>query len=82
MPEKLICCVSLPPATISSVPIYDFAIAHEELAIMGMEHTIHVAERVFVKGASTPFVSLGTMRSVLFAILTELARQKKIRLKK
>jgi len=31
MPEKLICCVLLPPATRSSVPIYDFAIAHEEL---------------------------------------------------
>ena len=32
MPIKLISCVSLPPATISSVPIYDFAIANEELA--------------------------------------------------
>ena len=32
MPEKLINCVSLPPATISSVPIRDFAIANEELA--------------------------------------------------
>ena len=32
MPEHLICCVSLPPATISSVPIYDFAIANEEFA--------------------------------------------------
>jgi hypothetical protein len=32
MPSKLICCVSLPPATISSVPINDFANEHEELA--------------------------------------------------
>jgi len=32
MPEKLINCVSLPPATISSVPIRDYAIANEELA--------------------------------------------------
>jgi hypothetical protein len=32
MPTKLIFCVSLPPATISSVPINDFAIAHVELA--------------------------------------------------
>jgi tetratricopeptide (TPR) repeat protein len=31
MPRRLICCVSLPPATILSVPIYDFAIAHQEL---------------------------------------------------
>jgi TPR repeat protein len=32
MPNKLICCVSLPPATLLSVPTYDFAIANEELA--------------------------------------------------
>jgi TPR repeat protein len=32
MPQKLICCVSLPPATTSSVPIDDFVIANEELA--------------------------------------------------
>jgi hypothetical protein len=32
MPILLISCVTLPPATIYSVPIYDFAIAHEELA--------------------------------------------------
>ena len=31
MPEKLINCVSLPPATLLSVPIYDFAIANEAL---------------------------------------------------
>jgi len=31
MPLKIITCVSLPPATISSVPIYDFAEANEEL---------------------------------------------------
>jgi TPR repeat protein len=31
MPNKLICSISLPPATILSVPIYDFAMAHEEL---------------------------------------------------
>jgi TPR repeat protein len=32
MPLKLICCISLPPATIFSVPINDFAEANEELA--------------------------------------------------
>ena len=37
MPKRLICCVSLPPATISSVPIYDFAEANEELKDVGME---------------------------------------------
>ena len=37
MPVKLICCVSLPPATISSVPINDYAEANEDLAGEDME---------------------------------------------
>jgi hypothetical protein len=32
MPKNLICCVSLPPATILSVPVYDFADANDDLA--------------------------------------------------
>jgi hypothetical protein len=31
MPKNLICCISLPPATILSVPIFDFAIANVDL---------------------------------------------------
>ena len=38
MPSRLICCMSLPPATASSVPTYDFAIANEELAGKNTEH--------------------------------------------
>ena len=30
LPNKKISCISLPDATISSVPIYDFAMANEE----------------------------------------------------
>jgi TPR repeat protein len=37
MPVKLIFCASLPPATRKSVPIYDFAIANQELAAKDME---------------------------------------------
>jgi TPR repeat protein len=37
MPVKLIACMALPPATISSVPIADFAKANEELANINME---------------------------------------------
>ena len=37
MPERLLSCMTLPPATISSVPIADFAEANEELADMSME---------------------------------------------
>jgi len=29
MPAQLICCLSLPPATLSSIPIYDYATANE-----------------------------------------------------
>ena len=37
MPFRLICCISLPPATITSVPIGDFAVANDELAKRDME---------------------------------------------
>ena len=54
----------LPPATISSVPIYDFADTH-----MGWQlYIIHVAERVFVEDVSTHLVRLETMRNVRFAM--------------
>ena len=32
MPTQLICCASHPPATLTSVPIFDFAIANDRLA--------------------------------------------------
>ena len=32
MPEKIMHCISLPPATITSIPIFDFAIDHNEVA--------------------------------------------------
>ena len=37
MPVSLICCMSLPPATVLSVPIYDYAEANEELAAEATE---------------------------------------------
>jgi tetratricopeptide (TPR) repeat protein len=37
MPVSLISCISLPLATITSVPIYDFAMANMELAKMGTD---------------------------------------------
>jgi tetratricopeptide (TPR) repeat protein len=39
MPKVLVSCISLPPATILSVPIYDFVIENERLVDMGMEAT-------------------------------------------
>ena len=37
LPVALICCISLPPATLSSIPIYDFSIANEALEKRAME---------------------------------------------
>jgi tRNA U34 5-methylaminomethyl-2-thiouridine-forming methyltransferase MnmC len=37
MPHKLVACISLPPATILSVPIYDYVKANDELENMGTE---------------------------------------------
>ena len=37
MPHKLVACISLPPATLMSVPIYDYVKANEEFANRGME---------------------------------------------
>ena len=37
MPLRLISCMTLPSATLSSIPIYDFALANEELAGKLME---------------------------------------------
>jgi hypothetical protein len=37
MPEKLICCASLPMATLLSVPIYDLAMANQRLVTKSMK---------------------------------------------
>ena len=50
MPVKLICCVSLPPATIKSVPVYDYAEANEELATKAMEAYYSCCGKSICKG--------------------------------
>jgi hypothetical protein len=68
MPVKLISCASLPPATVLSVPIHDFAIANEGLATKQRINIIHVAERAFVKGVWYPSMRQGTRTNVRFAM--------------
>ena len=63
--QNLITCVSLPPATISSVPIADLVSANEELSSKPTEHFFHVAGNRFVVGR------------VLFAMQREKANQSK-----
>ena len=59
MPIKLICCISLPPATISSEPIYDFAIANEELAKKHMEKYYSCCGKSICKGCVNSFRKSG-----------------------
>jgi hypothetical protein len=50
MPEKMICCMSLPPATVTSVPINDFAMANMELADIITETYFSCCGKGFVEG--------------------------------
>jgi hypothetical protein len=59
MPFKLIYCVSLPPATILSVPIYDFAIANEELAAEATELYYPCCGKGVCKGCAHSFAQSG-----------------------
>jgi TPR repeat protein len=58
MPEKLICCVSLPPAT-TSVPIYDYAEANEELAKKPTEEYYPCCGKSICKGCVFSCFKLG-----------------------
>ena len=59
MPEYLISCISLPPATIMSVPIYDFAMAHEALTKFGMEQYYPCCGKSICNGCSHSFAMSG-----------------------
>ena len=59
MPKRLIYCLSLPPATISSVPIYDFAIANEELATKDMEKYYPCCGKSICRGCVHSFCMSG-----------------------
>jgi TPR repeat protein len=59
MPSKLINCVSLPPATISSVPIQDFADANEGLATEAMETYYPCCGKYICKGCEYSFCKSG-----------------------
>ena len=50
MPINLMSCVSLPPATISCVPNFDYAIANEELQCLGMKHNYSCCGKSICKG--------------------------------
>ena len=59
MLQKLICCFSLPPATITSEPIWDFAEANEELAAMEMEEFYSCCGKSICQGCIYSFQKSG-----------------------
>ena len=61
MPKKIINCVSLPDATISSMPIYDFAKANVELAKKEMAHYYSCCGKRICKGCVYSFTQSGNI---------------------
>jgi hypothetical protein len=59
MPVKLVCCVSLPPATLTSVPIHDYVIANKELANMGVEEYYSCCGKRICRGCLYSFGKSG-----------------------
>jgi hypothetical protein len=61
MPGKLICCISLPPATIMSVPIFDFAQENEELASKATKEYYSCCGKSICRGCLYSFVKSGNI---------------------
>ena len=63
MPVKLVCCMSLPPATITSVPIFDYVKneATEELANMGTEEYYECCGKSICRGCLDSFGRSGNI---------------------
>jgi tetratricopeptide (TPR) repeat protein len=59
MPVQLISCMALPPATIMSVPINDYAIANEELTGTDMAHYYSCCGKSVCKGCIHSFAVSG-----------------------
>ena len=67
MPYSLICCISLPPATILSVPIHDYAIANnEELNDKVMERYYTCCGKSICVGCDYSFAKAGNIGACPF----------------
>jgi TPR repeat protein len=62
MPTKLINCTSLPDATITSLPIYDFAEANEELAKLETETYYPCCGKIICCGCIQSLVESGNLK--------------------
>ena len=65
-PVKMIACMSLPPATIPSVPIHDFAMANEELAKISTETYYSCCGKSFCEGCIYSFMQSGNIEKCPF----------------
>jgi len=81
MPMKLVCCVLLPPATISSVPIYEYAIANEELAATVMEQYYSCCGKSICGGCAHSFRESEDNRSCPFCKTDRIGKTDKERVK-
>jgi hypothetical protein len=61
MPVSLICCMSLPPATVLSVPIYDYALANVELADTNTEKYYACCGKSICQGCINSFKESGNI---------------------
>jgi hypothetical protein len=79
---ELLSCVSLPPATIPSVPIYDFVNDHRGLADEAMDAYYSCCGKSICRGCIGSFRESGNLGVVLFAKQEEKEYQTKKELKK
>ena len=66
MPQQLISCVSLPPATILSVPIYDFAIANDKVEDEDIKHYYPCCGKTLCIGCAYSCIQSGNIEKCSF----------------
>ena len=66
MPVYLVCCVSLPPATITSVPTFDFANANKDLDFKSTEQYYTCCGKTLCRGCVHTLCKSGTIEKCPF----------------
>ena len=79
MPSKIIYCTSLPPATTSSIPIYDYMKANVELADVDTDEYFPCCGKSICGGCVYSFRVSGNMKCP-FCNPTEMVKQMKMKL--
>jgi hypothetical protein len=82
MPTRLISSISLPDATLSSVPIFDLTIANAGIARINMEHYFSCCGKSICTGCLCSFYESGNDGKCPFVNPTEAAKHLKSILKK